>query len=210
MPVKGIHRKNRIVLFGLTAAVVTSALVVPIAGAASAQAQEITQSPVASQSQNSTMIQGSATAVPASLTTTTTNSSSAFVAPLASLRITEPYGVAGSRWASGHHTGVDFAASTGTSVRSVGAGSVIKAGYGGAYGNDVIVRLADGKYALFAHLSSIEVSVGETVTAGQQIGLSGATGNVTGPHLHFEIRTTPFYGSDVDPVAYLRAHGVSV
>lgn len=48
------------------------------------------------------------------------------------------------------------------------------------------------------------------MTEGQQIGLSGATGNVTGPHLHFEVRTTPDYGSDVDPVAYLRAHGVTV
>jgi murein DD-endopeptidase MepM/ murein hydrolase activator NlpD len=44
----------------------------------------------------------------------------------------------------------------------------------------------------------------------QQIALSGATGNVTGPHLHFEARTSPEYGSDIDPVAYLRAHGVNV
>ncbi|GAA3292490.1 hypothetical protein GCM10020295_11950 [Streptomyces cinereospinus] len=48
------------------------------------------------------------------------------------------------------------------------------------------------------------------MTAGQQVGLSGSTGNSTGPHLHFEIRTTPDYGSDVDPVAYLRSKGVSV
>jgi murein DD-endopeptidase MepM/ murein hydrolase activator NlpD len=52
--------------------------------------------------------------------------------------------------------------------------------------------------------------VGQSVTPGQQIALSGATGNVTGPHLHFEARTTAEYGSDIDPVAYLRSHGVGV
>jgi murein DD-endopeptidase MepM/ murein hydrolase activator NlpD len=56
----------------------------------------------------------------------------------------------------------------------------------------------------------ISVSAGQSVSVGQQLGLSGATGNVTGPHLHFEIRTTPNYGSDIDPLAYLRAHGVSI
>ena len=68
----------------------------------------------------------------------------------------------------------------------------------------------DGTYTQYGHLSSIGVSVGQAVTPGQQIGLSGATGNVTGPHLHFEARTSPEYGSDIDPVAYLRSHGVSV
>ena len=52
------------------------------------------------------------------------------------------------------------------------------------------------------------VSAGQRVTEGQQIGVSGATGNVTGPHLHFEVRTTPDYGSDIDPVAYMRTHGI--
>jgi murein DD-endopeptidase MepM/ murein hydrolase activator NlpD len=113
-------------------------------------------------------------------------------------------------WSSGYHTGVDFVVPTGTSLKAVGAGTVVSAGWGGAYGNQVVVQLEDGKYAQYAHLSSLSVSAGQTVTAGQQVGLSGATGNVTGPHLHFEIRTTPDYGSDVDPVAYLRSHGVSV
>lgn len=83
-------------------------------------------------------------------------------------------------------------------------------GWGGAYGNQVVIQLADGHYAQYAHLSSLSVSAGQAVTEGQQVGLSGATGNVTGPHLHFEIRTTPDYGSDVDPLAYLRGKGVSV
>ncbi|MFE4053484.1 peptidoglycan DD-metalloendopeptidase family protein [Streptomyces sp. YIM B13518] len=120
------------------------------------------------------------------------------------------YKVAGSMWSSGYHTGVDFSVPTGTSLKAVGAGTVVSAGWGGAYGNQVVLKLEDGYYAQYAHLSSLSVSAGQTVTAGQQVGLSGATGNVTGPHLHFEIRTTPNYGSDVDPVSYLRSKGVAI
>ncbi|MFE2107532.1 peptidoglycan DD-metalloendopeptidase family protein [Kitasatospora sp. NPDC059463] len=135
---------------------------------------------------------------------------SGYVAPLANPKLGTAYGVAGSMWSSGHHTGADFVASTGTPLRAVANGTVVKAGNGGAYGNEVEIKLADGKYAQYAHLSSIGVKVGQTVTAGQQIGLSGATGNVTGPHLHFEIRTGSEYGSDIDPIAYLRARGVAI
>ncbi|MFD7597508.1 peptidoglycan DD-metalloendopeptidase family protein [Kitasatospora sp. NPDC059812] len=135
---------------------------------------------------------------------------SAFVAPLASPKLGTAYGVAGSMWASGHHTGQDFVASTGTPLRAVGNGVVVKAGNGGAYGNEVEIKLADGHFAEYAHLSSIGVKIGQAVKAGQQIGLSGATGNVTGPHLHFEIRNGSEYGSDINPVAYLRAHGVAL
>ncbi|WP_329199838.1 MULTISPECIES: LysM peptidoglycan-binding domain-containing M23 family metallopeptidase [unclassified Streptomyces] len=134
---------------------------------------------------------------------------SGFVAPVSGGTST-PYKQAGSMWSSGYHTGVDFIASTGTSVKAVGAGTVVTAGWGGAYGNEVVIRHADGKYSQYGHLSQLSVSVGQSVTAGQQIGLSGATGNVTGPHLHFEIRTGPSYGSDIDPLAYLRSKGVSI
>ncbi|MFI7407803.1 peptidoglycan DD-metalloendopeptidase family protein [Streptomyces sp. NPDC049627] len=133
-----------------------------------------------------------------------------FTAPVSAASVATAYKVPGSMWSSGYHTGVDFFAATGTPLKAVGAGTVVSAGWGGAYGNQVVIRLADGYYAQYGHLSSLSVSAGQSVTAGQQIGLSGATGNVTGPHLHFEIRTTPDYGSDVDPVAYLRSKGVGI
>lgn len=140
----------------------------------------------------------------------TAGTASGFSAPLSTAAVGTAYKVAGSMWSSGYHTGVDFSAVTGTPLKAVGAGTVVSAGWGGAYGNQVVIQLADGYYAQYAHLSSLSVSAGQTVTAGQQVGLSGATGNVTGPHLHFEIRTTPDYGSDVDPVAYLRSKGVAI
>ncbi len=68
----------------------------------------------------------------------------------------------------------------------------------------------DGTFTQYGHLSSVSVSVGQQVAAGQQIGLSGATGNVTGARDSFEARTTAEYGSDLDPVAYLRGHGVNL
>ncbi|MEU5341828.1 LysM peptidoglycan-binding domain-containing M23 family metallopeptidase [Streptomyces sp. NPDC020766] len=137
-------------------------------------------------------------------------SAAGFTLPVAGAGVGTPYKMSGSMWSSGYHTGVDFVVPTGTSLKSVGAGTVVSAGWGGAYGNQVVIQLADGHYAQYAHLSSLSVSAGQAVTEGQQVGLSGATGNVTGPHLHFEIRTTPDYGSDVDPLAYLRGKGVSV
>ncbi|MFF0746026.1 transglycosylase family protein [Streptomyces sp. NPDC004111] len=121
-----------------------------------------------------------------------------------------PYRAAGSSWSKGYHTGVDFPVPTGTSVKAVGAGSVVSAGYAGSYGYQVVIRHADGKYSQYAHLSALTVREGQKVDSGQRIGRSGSTGNSTGPHLHFEVRTGPGFGSDVDPVAYLRAGGVTV
>jgi murein DD-endopeptidase MepM/ murein hydrolase activator NlpD len=124
--------------------------------------------------------------------------------------VSTQYKVAGAMWSSGYHTGVDFIAAMGTSVKAVGAGTVVSAGWSGSYGNEVVIRHADGKYSQYAHLSQLSVSSGQSVTAGQSIGLSGSTGNSTGPHLHFEIRTSPSYGSDLDPIAYLRSKGASL
>ncbi|MFF7358146.1 M23 family metallopeptidase [Streptomyces filipinensis] len=134
----------------------------------------------------------------------------AFVPPIANSYVSTGYEASSSLWSSGHHTGIDFHAASGTPVHAVGIGTVVSTGWGGAYGNQIVIRMADGMYTQYGHLSSIGVAVGQQVTPGQQIALSGATGNVTGPHLHFEARTSPDYGSDVDPVAYLRKHGVNV
>ncbi|WP_329568582.1 M23 family metallopeptidase [Streptomyces sp. NBC_01361] len=139
-----------------------------------------------------------------------TATGSGYGLPVQGASIGTAYKTAGAMWSSGYHTGVDFVVPTGTPLKAIAAGTVVSAGLDGAYGNEVVIQHADGKYSQYAHMSSLSVSSGQTVTEGQQIGLSGATGNVTGPHLHFEIRTTPSYGSDVDPVAYLRAHGVSL
>ncbi|MFD3485904.1 M23 family metallopeptidase [Streptomyces sp. NPDC058665] len=130
--------------------------------------------------------------------------------PVAGSSLTTGYRTGGALWSSGSHSGVDFRAASGTSVVAVGAGTVVEAGWGGAYGNNIVIRMNDGTYTQYGHLSSIGVSIGQSVAPGQQIALSGSTGNSSGPHLHFEARTTAEYGSDIDPVAYLRSHGVNV
>ncbi|MFF8193019.1 M23 family metallopeptidase [Streptomyces bobili] len=133
-----------------------------------------------------------------------------FVSPISGSYVSTGYGSGGSLWSSGSHTGIDFHAASGTPVQAVGLGTVVEAGWGGAYGNQVVIRMNDGTYTQYGHLSSIAVSVGQKVAPGQQIALSGASGNVTGAHLHFEARTGAEYGSDIDPAAYLRTHGVNI
>ncbi|MFB6820615.1 protein kinase [Streptomyces virginiae] len=130
-----------------------------------------------------------------------------FCAPVQAERGT-PYRAIGAHWSAGYHTGVDFRVPTGTWVRAVAAGQVVAAGWGGAFGYQVVLRRADGIYSQYAHLSALVVKSGQHVDLGQRLARSGSTGNSTGPHLHFEIRTGPDYGTDIDPVAYLRSQGV--
>jgi murein DD-endopeptidase MepM/ murein hydrolase activator NlpD len=143
-------------------------------------------------------------------THTSTPVRTGYTLPVEHAPIGTPYREAGGSWASGYHTGVDFLVSTGTAVHAVAAGTVVTAGWGGAYGYQVVIRHADGHYSQYAHLSQISVKAGRQVTEGQRIGRSGSTGNATGPHLHFVMRTGPDYGDDIDPLHFLRAHGVSV
>ncbi len=134
----------------------------------------------------------------------------AFVSPISGSYVSTGYQAGGSAWSSGSHTGIDFHAASGTTVHAVGAGTVVEAGWGGAYGNNIVIKMNDGSYTQYGHLSSLSVSVGQSVTPGEQIGLSGSTGNTSGPHLHFEARSGSEYGSDINPLAYLRAHGVNL
>jgi hypothetical protein len=110
-------------------------------------------------------------------------------------------------WLWSHcHTGLDFAAPSGTPIYSIANGVVTESAYSGSYGNRTIVTLEDGTELWYCHQTSSTVSTGETVTGGELIGYIGSTGNVTGPHLHLEVR--PGAGDPVDPYGALLVHGV--
>ncbi|MFI9824918.1 M23 family metallopeptidase [Streptomyces sp. NPDC052013] len=136
-----------------------------------------------------------------------------WVSPVKSYKLSASFAQNGGMWAS-KHSGQDYAVPTGTPVVATHGGTVVKAGPNGAgdgpaYGNAIVVKHGNGTYSQYAHLSSVHVKTGQIVKTGQKIALSGNTGNSSGPHLHFEIRTTPNYGSAIDPMKFLRAKGVS-
>ncbi|MFF9525361.1 peptidoglycan DD-metalloendopeptidase family protein [Streptomyces achromogenes] len=110
------------------------------------------------------------------------------------------FGVPGKMWSSGHHTGLDFPAATGTKIHAVDAGKVISVSGSGPYGNHMEIDHGGRLHSLYAHMSKFLAHLGQTVGQGDVIGLSGATGNVTGPHLHLEAR---YAGVPKDPIPYL-------
>ena len=105
----------------------------------------------------------------------------------------------GPRWGR-THKGIDWGISTGSTVVASSGGRVVSAGWNGGYGYSVLIQHPDGRQTRYAHLSKITVSSGEYVNQGERIGLSGNTGNSTGPHLHFEIIIN---GTAVNPLNYL-------
>lgn len=109
------------------------------------------------------------------------------------------YRVAPTTGASTYHGGLDVGAGMGASIVAAGAGDVIYAGENGGYGNCVMIDHGNGVVTVYAHMSSIGVSYGQYVTAGQYVGAVGSTGVSTGPHCHFEIRIN---GAQTDPAAY--------
>ncbi|MFF9116763.1 M23 family metallopeptidase [Streptomyces massasporeus] len=137
-----------------------------------------------------------------------------WVDPVKKYSLSASFAQNGGMWAH-KHSGQDFAVPSGTQVVAAHGGTVVKAGGNGAgdgpaYGNAVVIKHGNGTYSQYAHLSKVTVHVGQIVKTGQEIAKSGNTGNSSGPHLHFEIRTTPNYGSAIDPVKFLRAKGVKV
>jgi murein DD-endopeptidase MepM/ murein hydrolase activator NlpD len=119
--------------------------------------------------------------------------------------LTAGFGEYSGLW-SHYHTGLDFAAPTGTPIHAVANGVVTSVGYDGAYGNKTVITLDDGTELWFCHQNSYAVDVGQEVHAGDLIGYVGSTGNVTGPHLHLEVR--PGAGDPVDPYEALVVHGL--
>jgi murein DD-endopeptidase MepM/ murein hydrolase activator NlpD len=127
-----------------------------------------------------------------------------YVLPIKGYRLTAGFGEFGL-W-SHAHTGQDFAAPVGTPVDALADGTIVFASYDGAYGNKIAIQHAGGLVTWYAHLSAYQVKLGEKVVAGQLVGRVGDTGNTTGPHLHLEIRPTA--DVPVDPLPWLRAHGI--
>jgi murein DD-endopeptidase MepM/ murein hydrolase activator NlpD len=105
------------------------------------------------------------------------------------------------------HTGMDFGVAMDTPIAAAGTGKVVAAGWDNTgFGNRVIIDHGNGVRTLYGHLDKITVQAGQMVRAGQQIGLSGTTGNSSGPHLHFGVEVN---GQWVDPSPYLAGQGAS-
>lgn len=126
-----------------------------------------------------------------------------WVIPVTGYRLTARFGQSSGLWST-THTGLDFAGPAGSTIVSVAAGTVTSTGYEGAYGNRTIVTLDDGTEIWYCHQSRISTEVGATVAPGDIIGFTGSTGNVTGPHLHLEVR--PGGAGPIDPYTALAEH----
>ena len=125
-----------------------------------------------------------------------------YIKPISGGRLSSGFGkrTAPKKGASTYHKGVDWSTPVGTAVVASSSGTVTRAGWGSGYGYCVYIKHADGRETRYGHLSKVLVSVGQKVSQGQKIALSGNTGVSTGPHLHFEILIN---GTQVNPLNYL-------
>ena len=142
-------------------------------------------------------------------TGTATGTSSGYTSPVDGARISSKFGYRIHPLSKTRkmHTGVDYAAPTGTPVKATADGTVVRAGVAGGYGNMVEIQHSDGTTSRYAHLHAFRTSVGRPVKQGQVVGLVGSTGRSTGPHLHFEIRKN---GSPVDPLGVLGGSAATI
>lgn len=125
-----------------------------------------------------------------------------YIKPISGGRLSSSFGRRNSptKGASTYHKGIDWATPVGTAVMASASGTVARAGWGSGYGYVVYINHADGRQTRYGHLSKVLVSVGQTVSQGDKIALSGNTGISSGPHVHFEILIN---GSQVNPLDYL-------
>ncbi|HUQ00096.1 MAG TPA: M23 family metallopeptidase [Aeromicrobium sp.] len=128
-----------------------------------------------------------------------------FRLPVGQYRLTGRFGDVSGLWRR-EHTGLDFAAPTGTPIHAISAGTITAASYDGAYGNKTVLHLDDGTDLWFCHQTRFAVSAGERVAAGELIGYVGRTGNATGDHVHIEVH--PDGGDPVDPQVWLAKRGL--
>lgn len=128
-----------------------------------------------------------------------------WVMPVQGYRLSATFGLSSYLWST-VHTGLDFAAPSGTPLVAVANGTITETGFDGSYGEKTVLTLEDGTEIWYCHQSSINVTVGQTVAGGDVIGAVGSTGNSTGPHLHLEVR--PGGADPVDPYSTLMKHGL--
>ncbi len=127
-----------------------------------------------------------------------------WVRPIGIWNITSGFGW---RWGA-RHDGIDLAAPTGTPLYALSKGTVLKAGWEDSFGNKLEVQYWDGSVVWYGHMSRIDVHAGQTVMPGQLVGAVGNTGHSFGSHLHFETQATPTHDTPIDPVPWLKDHGL--
>ncbi|EAU42564.1 probable metalloendopeptidase protein [Fulvimarina pelagi HTCC2506] len=127
-----------------------------------------------------------------------------FAAPMASNLMSSRFGIRSDPFLRRRalHAGIDYAARSGTPIRSTAAGTIVRAGRSGGYGNLVEIDHGNGIKTRFGHMARIDVEVGDEVPRGAQLGTVGSTGRSTGPHLHYEVRRN---GRAIDPMRFIRA-----
>ncbi|MFG3319804.1 M23 family metallopeptidase [Streptomyces sp. NPDC048171] len=212
-----LRTRAAVMAAGLGASVALGAGVAAATGTTAASTSSTTASAVEAQAAAQAKAAKAETASAKKATakkTATKKKAASWVDPVKKYKLSASFAQNGGMWAH-KHSGQDFAVPIGTNVVATHGGTVVKAGGNGAgdgpaYGNAVVIKHGNGTYSQYAHLSKVNVKIGQVVKTGQSIAKSGNTGNSSGPHLHFEIRTTANYGSAVDPVSFLRDKGVTV